>query len=85
MTTFATIQGPFLNGLRPKTFFAERKKMMNDAKIFSDGGLKYFPGWNLNKKEKQKDNYQANSSYRVFLESLPWSLALAQLMYIIIF
>ena len=85
MTTFSSIQGPFLGGLRPKTFFAERKKMIDVAIKQSNGGLKYFPGWNRNKKDANKEVAQVNSPYRVFMESLPWTLVLAQLMYIAIF
>lgn len=86
MTNFASIQGPFLSGLRPKTFFAERKKMIDDASKHGNGGLHYFSGWNRYKKTNRKENSQETpSSKRVFLESLPWTLALAQLIYVMIF
>jgi hypothetical protein len=85
MNTFASTQGPFLSGMRPKIFFAARKKMINDASKYSNGGLKYFAGWNRNKKVHPKEKSEVKTSYRVFIESLPWTLVLTQMFYMIIF
>lgn len=84
MTTFATNQGPFLSGLRPKSFFADRKRMIQDEKKHSTGGMKYFAKWNRKKRENTKEHNDQDPISRTFFESLPWALVIAQVLYTVI-
>ena len=39
---------------RPKSFFGDRKRLMNEEISQGNGGKSFNPGWNANKKSSQK-------------------------------
>ena len=41
---------------RPKSFFGDRKRLMNNEIAQGNGGKSYNPGWNAHKKTTQKAN-----------------------------
>ena len=44
--------GPFLNGLKPRRFFAATKAMVDKEASQTSGGLQYNPDWRKNTKSK---------------------------------
>ena len=84
MTTFAINQGPFQQGFKPKSFFSNRKRMMELSAMQNSGGLKYSNDFESKKIHKTKTKNKFKPTEMSFFEILPWTLFVGLLFYNIV-
>ena len=75
MTNLNALRAPYDN-IRPKSFFAERKNMINGAILASESGKTFNPSWNRNKKASNKPVNNQNADLSELKVILPWALFL---------
>ena len=77
MNTFVINQCPFQRGLRPRGFFAERKRMIQSSAQGNNGGLSYNSSWQDGKSGNHFNDSNINQSKKAFFETTSWTLSLS--------
>lgn len=75
MINLNALRTPYDN-IRPKSFFAERKNMINGDILASESGKTFNPSWNMNKKASNKPIKAQNADLSELKVILPWALFL---------